>query len=409
MPPFDPYDLTLLLVGLAILGAAWLPLLVHRRPLSLPILYVGFGFLIFQLPLGGLHFDPFTRGELVERVTELSVIVALTSAGLKLDRPPGLRRWGTTWRLLAVTMPLCVAALFALGWGVLGWGAAGALLMAAVLAPTDPVLAADVQAAPPGKGENDVQFALTSEAGLNDGLAFPFTNAALAVALAGAGAASGAWVGPWLLTDVLYKVGVGLVAGVAVGYGLARLVFSPTAQTHLGRTSIGLLALTITLLTYGIAEVLHAYGFLAVFAAALAVRHYERNHTYHEVLHTFSEQIERLLMVLILIVFGGVLASGVLAPLSWPMVAVGLVFLFVVRPLAGWVGLLGTPLSRRERAAVSFFGIRGIGSLYYLAYALNEVDFLESQRLWALVSFVVLVSIVLHGVLASPFMRRVER
>lgn len=170
------YKIGLAILGMAVLAAAVLPRLLENRPISFPIVYVGVGMGLFALPLGLPAPDPLSHGEFSERLTEFGVIVALMGAGLKLDRPPSLRGWMTTWRLLAITMPLTIAAVALLGWAV-GIAIPSAVLLGAVIAPTDPVLASDVQVDPPKEGTTDeVRFGLTSEAGLNDGLAFPFTN-----------------------------------------------------------------------------------------------------------------------------------------------------------------------------------------------------------------------------------------
>ena len=173
------YILVLTGFGVLVLLTAWLPMLLKELPLSLPIVCVGIGTLIFALPGTGFAPHPQEILALTERLTELVVIIALMGAGLKLDRPLGWATAGLTWRLLAIAMPLTIAALAVLGYALLGLSAAAAVLLAASLAPTDPVLASDVQVGPPRQGmEDEVRFTLTSEAGLNDGLAFPFVNLA---------------------------------------------------------------------------------------------------------------------------------------------------------------------------------------------------------------------------------------
>lgn len=224
------YDIGIALIGVAVLGAVVLPRLLARRAISLPIVYIGFGMLVFSLPLGLPSPDPLEHAVLTERLTELGVILALMGAGLKIDRQPGLKRWRSTWRLLAITMPLTILLAFLLGWWVAGLTVPAALLFGAVIAPTDPVLAADVQVAPPQEGKDDeIRFALTSEAGLNDGLAFPFTY--LAVAVAVTGLAPAGWIGEWLLIDVVYRIGAGVIVGGVMGYLLARFVFNTPATT----------------------------------------------------------------------------------------------------------------------------------------------------------------------------------
>ena len=162
-------------------------------------------------------------------------------------------------------------------------------------------------------------------------------------------------------------------------------------------------------MTYGVTEMLHGYGFLAVFVAALSLRAVERHHDYHQHMHTFIEQLERLMMMVLLVLFGGSVARGLLAELDWPAVLFTITVILLVRPLAGWVGLLGFAGSRVERGVIAFYGIRGVGSAYYLAYALNAGSFQRPDYLWSLVGVVVLISIVLHGITVTPIMRRLDR
>jgi NhaP-type Na+/H+ or K+/H+ antiporter len=314
-------------------------------------------------------------------------------------------------------MPLTIVAAAVLGWSVAGFVPATAMLLGAVLAPTDPVLATEVQVGAPGEGyeegqagkhdpagaEVEVRFSLTSEAGLNDGLAFPFTYAAIAMAMAGPAPEN--WIGSWLLVDVAYKLGVAFILGLVLGRLMARTILSLPAKTELAKAITGMSALAATLIVYGATEYAGGYGFVAVFIAACAIRNYERDHEYHESLHVFTEQAEMLLTAGIVLALGGAIASGLLAPLTWPVVLVGLLLVFVVRPAAGAIGLLGFGgATWPERAAISFFGIRGVGSLYYLSYAINEEEFPGKETLWALVAFVIVLSIIVHGIAGAPVM-----
>ncbi|MDS0299093.1 cation:proton antiporter [Halogeometricum sp. S1BR25-6] len=415
----EPYFFAQLVVGLALVGLAVLPRFVSDWPVSLPIFYVSLGFAAFSLPLGLPAPDPLKYGTVAEKLTELGVILALTGAGLKLDRTPSLRDWASTWRLLGVTMPLSIAAAALLGWGVAGFALTTALLLGAVLAPTDPVLASEMQVEEPGAGAEDepvegaagktdeVRFALTSEAGLNDSLAFPFTNLAIAVALLGVD--PGLWLGEWALVDVGYKLAVGLLSGYLVGRALGWVVFAGSPDSELARSVRGMEALGGTLLVYAFTELVGGYGFLAVFVAALVVRDAEREHDYNETLHDVAEKSEQTLMTVLMVLFGGALAAGLLDPLTTAGVAVALTLVFVVRPLAGAVGLFGFDRDPFERGVIASFGIRGLGSFYYLAHALNVAPFPEARRLWALVGAVVLVSVVVHGVSATPALKLLER
>ena len=408
----DPYIAFMLGLGVVVLLIAWLPLALKSLPFSLSIVCVLLGLGLFGL--GWLRFDPDPRtyDTVVEKLCEAVVIISLMGAGLKIDRKIGLRSWATTWRLLGIAMPITILSVTLLGFYGLGLPVAMAVLLGASLAPTDPVLAAEVQVGKPRSGEEDeVRFALTSEAGLNDGLAFPFVHLALVIGLAAA--ASNGWptlsdLGGWFLIDVLWRGGAGIAVGWMVGRGLGWLTFG-RGRTNLSGTRDGLVAIGATLVAYGVAEVCHGYGFLAVFVAALVLRDRERNHEYHEALHDFSEQIERLLMMLVLVLFGGAITTGLFASLTWTDVLAALAIVFLIRPVAAWISLLGSGHPARERGLISFFGIRGIGSFYYIAYGINHGDFGSSERLWAVVALVVLVSILVHGISATPAMRWMDR
>lgn len=404
----DPYVLSLSVLGAVMLGVAGLPLLIRELPLSVPMTFLLLGGLVGVLfPASSLP-DPPNFPELTERATEFLVIVSLTGAGLKLDTPIGWRRWAATWRLLIITMPLSIAAIALIGWGMLGLPLASALLLGAALAPTDPVLASSVQVAGPGEGDGPrVRFVLTSEAGLNDGLAFPFVN--LAVALALQAGAPGPWFLEWLAVDVLWKLAAGLGVGWSAGWLAAWLLFRSGPGSGIAESRDGFVAVGLTLLAYGMTELVHGYGFIGVFVAALTLRATERDHSYHRHLHDFAEEIERLSLALMLLVLGASFTSLYLQQISLATLAAALLILLVVRPLAGYLALLGTPGSPPERLAIAFFGIRGMGSFYYLAYAVTAAEFERTAAVWSVVIVVVVLSIRVHGGSATPALRRLER
>ncbi|MBD2747478.1 cation:proton antiporter [Microvirga sp. BT688] len=394
--------------GVVVLLTAWLPMVLKELPLSLPIFCVGLGALIFAFPdLPGVIPHPNEELAIVERMSEFVVIVSLMGAGLKIDRPFGWKRWRLTWRLLGIAMPLTILALAWLGTSLLGLSLAAALLLGAALAPTDPVLASDVQVGPPGDSEEDeVRFTLTSEAGLNDGLAFPFVLLAIAFAQEG----SLANVAEWFAYAVVWKIAAGIGMGYAIGRALGWLTFHLPNRAKLSRTGAGFVALGITCIAYGLTEMVRGYGFLAVFVAALALRATKPEHEYHNKLHDFAEELERLMMMVLLVLLGGAMTGGDLfSALTWQAAVFGLLALFVVRPLAGWIGLIGTDPPPDEKAAISFFGIRGLGSIYYLAYALHHAKFDNANLLWSTAGFIILVSIVLHGITVTPAMRHLDR
>ncbi|MPQ96423.1 sodium:proton antiporter [Modestobacter sp. I12A-02628] len=408
----DPTPLVFLGVGTAALLAAVLPRLLSKAPISLPMVFVAVGIAAFSLIEGLPDPDPMAHPTITTHLAEVVVIVSLMGAGLALDRPIGWRRWSSTWRLLGITMPLSILVMALLGHWVLGLGVAAAVLLAAALAPTDPVLATEVQVAEPSEdvdSEDEARFALTSEAGLNDGLAFPFTYAAIAMATVGA--APSRWLGEWLLLDVLWRIAAGVVIGVAAGWLLNRLFFSrPAERLHLAERSEGFVALGAIALAYGAAELAEGYGFIAVFVCACVIRSAERAHGRHAVLHQYVETLERLLTVAVLVLLGGAVARGILDGIGWVEIVVVAVLLLLVRPLTGLLGMsLRGKTGSRERGAIAFFGVRGIGSIYYIAYALGEADFGDEARLWSLVALVVVSSVLLHGVTATPVMNWVDR
>jgi NhaP-type Na+/H+ or K+/H+ antiporter len=337
------------------------------------------------------------------------VLVSLMGAGLKLDTPLGLRRWATTWRLLGITMPLSIAGIALLSWLLLDLSWPAALLLGAALAPTDPVLAADVQVGPPGQGEEEdhVRFALTSEAGLNDSLAFPFVNLALAL-VATQSSWSVHWTLEWLAVDVVWKIAAGIAGGWLVGRLAAYLLFRMPEHVKLARAGDGFVAIGVTLLAYGLTELAHGYGFLAVFCAAVTIRNGERGHEIHHRLHDFADEVERLATAALLVMFGASLVSGLLAPLTASMVLVAVLAIVAVRPLAGLAGLAGKRVPTGERLAIAFFGIRGMGTVYYLAYGLHEGRFThaEAEILWAVAALAIALSILVHGTTATPVMSR---
>ena len=409
---FDGESAIFAAIGIATLAAALLPRLLGRVPISMPMVFLGAGILGFILLPALPNPDPVGNNTIALHLTEVCVIISLMGAGLAINRPVGWRRWSSTWRLLAITMPLSMLAVGILGWAALGLGAASAMLLAAALAPTDPVLATEVQVngpqSDPDTGDDEARFALTSEAGLNDGLAFPFTYAAVAMSLVGV--APAAWLLDWVLVDVLWRLGVGVAVGLLAGWALSKLFFSAKAgRLALAEQAEGFVALAATFLAYGLTELAEGYGFIAVFVCACTIRASERSHGYHGVLHNFVEQVERLVTVTVLVLLGGAVARGLFAGIGWSEIALAAAFLLVIRPVAGWIGLGFGKTGPRERGVIAFFGVRGIGSLFYIAYALQEGDFPDAERLWALVGLVVVGSILVHGVAATPVMAIVDR
>lgn len=406
----ENYNLLLLVCGIAFLFGALFPIMFKRAPISLPMLQVSLGLMMGYWWTTLSFLDPLNNGLIIEKLTEIVVLVSLVGAGIKIDTDLTWQLWRPTLRLLLITMPIGIFAMAFLGYYAFGLSMGAAILLGAVLAPTDPVLASSIQVGPPNTGgEDTARFTLTSEAGLNDGFAFPFVYLAIKIAEAYSEEQhfSGEMLWSWFTYDVLWKIGAGLAVGVVVGKVLAKLIFSK--RTHGTTISQGYVVIAITLLAYGLAEYVHSYGFIAVFVAAFAFRRSEREHPYHQKLHDFAEQSEGLLMSLVLLTFGMFIGQGLQSgvELTWRVYIVSFIFLLFIRPIGGFIALSGLNMPRTEKYAISALGIRGIGTLYYLSYALNQGFFGEDDaiKLWVVCTIVILTSIFMHGISAPKLLQ----
>jgi sodium/hydrogen antiporter len=327
---------------------------------------------------------------------------------LKLDRDVTWRGWSSVTRLLAVAMPLTIVAVAAYGAVVMGLSWAAAIVLAAALAPTDPVLAGDLGVGPPGEeDEREPNFAITAEAGLNDGLAFPFVILGLFVAAH----ADAAWVTEWLLADVLYAVVVGTGVGAVVGYGLGALAVRLRRLNLLAPEYDGWLAIPAVLVIYGLAEAANGYGFLAAFAGGVAFRRYERDDELNVRVHEGSEVAEKFAELSVILLLGSVLTLSGMAQPGWAGWLLVPVLLLLVRPAAVLTAFVGSGRPRHERLFLAWFGVRGISSLYYVAFAVS-VGTLGAENsvdvVWTAI-VCVFCSIVVHGISGTPFARRLLR
>jgi NhaP-type Na+/H+ or K+/H+ antiporter len=420
--------LGVLLIGMALAGSV-----LKRLPLSAAMLYLGAGVLLGPAALGLIRIDPITDAALLEHVTEAVVIVSLFTAGLKLRTPLSHGRWRPPVRLATVSMLITVALVALAGVTLLGLPLGAAVLLGAILAPTDPVLAADVQVEN-ASDRDRVRFSLTGEAGLNDGTAFPFVMLGLGLlGLHGLGA--GGW--RWPVVDVGWAAAGGLLIGGLLGTLIGRLVLYLRREYA---EAVGLddfLALGLIALAYGLALLAHTYGFLAVFAAGVALRRVElqasgeeadadavadaaeggaeRAATNRETAPAymaravlgFNEKVERIAELGVVLLLGGMLTSRYF---TWEAVWFVPLLLLVIRPLAVTVGLAGTRTAPLQRRLMCWFGIRGIGSLYYLAFALHQgVAPGVARELAALTLTTVTASIIMHGISVTPLMQFYSR
>ena len=404
---------------------------IARLPLSAAMLYLGVGVAISPVGLGLLKLDALKNAVLLERLTEVAVLISLFTAGMKLEFRRKDGRWRIPVQLATVSMVLTVAAVTALGVYVLNLPLGAAVLLGAILAPTDPVLASDVQVANPGDRDR-LRFGLTGEGGLNDGTAFPFVMLGLGL-LGLHELGEGGW--RWWAVDVVWAVTGGLALGWLLGTLVGRAILYLRMRHREALGSDEFIALGLIGLTYGLALLSHTYGFLAVFAAGLALRRIDEPQSrpapqlpagpeealspadqeasgaeapahMMRAVERFNSQLESFVEVAIVLAVGVLVATTHFrTEVLW---FIPVLFL-VIRPVAVYIGLLGTPVKGAQRNLMGWFGIRGIGSLYYLLYAINHhIERALAQQLLSITLAVVVASVVAHGISVTPLMKRYE-
>lgn len=410
-----------LLLGALMLAITFLDRFVKRLPITTTIIYLSVGIALGPFGFKLLELDAVGQARFFEAVTEIAVIVSLFTAGLKLRAPFGATRWKLPLRLAFGSMALTVGLIAVFGWYFLALPVGAAILLGAILAPTDPVLASDVQMEHPGDRDR-LRFSLTGEAGFNDGTAFPFVMLGLGIlGVHELGAYGGRWVAVDVLWAIVGGLGLGAVLGTLVGKFTVRL--SENFEETFSRNEF--ICLGLIAFSYGAALLLHTYGFLAVFAAGCALRRIEMKAADAEEnldadaepdnpqaemasnVLAANEQLERLMEVALVLMLGGMLTA---ASLTWEAAALTAVIFVVIRPVAVLVGCIGSKATAVQRVLLSWFGIRGIGSLYYMMYAIQRgLPEGLAQRLTSLVLAVVTISILVHGISVTPIMNFYER
>jgi len=398
---------------------------LQRFHLTPTLVYLAVGIALGPTLFGAFHFNPLKQAHFLEVLAEVAVLLSLFIAGMKMPVPFLWQEWKAPIRLAFVSMTISVALTAAFGYYLLALPLGAAILLGAILAPTDPVLATEVQVRHVGD-KDPLRFTLTSEAGMNDGSAFPFVMLGLALIST---PASFELMGIWVLKDVLWSTLAALVVGLVMGHVLAQVVQQqrildserPLLDDFLGLGLIGVV--------YGMCLALEAWGFLGVFVAAISLRQSELRQAgknapgdtadplsvipdprgrpqpqlspqVSEGSLIFKESLERLSELALVLLLGGMLFLD-----SWSFRAVGLaLFLFlVVRPASVFLGLLGSGTPLRLQMLVGWFGVRGIGSIYYLMFAIVfglpedlSVEFIHITLV------VIVLSIIIHGLTVRP-------
>jgi NhaP-type Na+/H+ or K+/H+ antiporter len=423
------FALWAMIIGILLIGMLLFGSLLKRLPLSTAMLYLLAGVILGPAGFALLTPNPLLHGLLLERISEVAMLISLFAAGLKLGLPLTDRLWRMPIRLVFISMTLTVALLALLGVYGLGLPLGAAILLGGILAPTDPVLAADVHVA--SAADRDwLRFSLTGEGGFNDGAALPFV--LLGLGLLGLHEL-GPWGWHWLAVEVLWAIGIGLLLGALLGTLVGKLVVYLRSRHH---ESLGLdefLALGLVALAYGVTVLCEANGFLAVFAAGLALQRVKERDKQDgagvagfvgllgqqaqddcttdpkhasaymmQGVQGFNEQLERIAEVTVVLVVGAMLAF-IRVDAS---VLVFVILLFVlVRPVSVWLGLLGTDFSGDQRRLIGWFGIRGIGSVYYLMFAISHgLPSPLVEQFIAITLTAVTASVLLHGFSVTPLM-----
>ena len=438
----NTFTLACIIIGTLLIAKTLIGSFLSRLPLSAAMVYLGVGVAIGPLGFGLIRLDALKDVVLLERLTEIAVLISLFTSGLKLELPLKDKRWRIPLQLASVSMVVTVGAITAVGVLLMGLSLGASVLLGAILAPTDPVLASDVQVANPGDRDR-LRFGLTGEGGLNDGTAFPFIMLGLGLLglhelgdssdLMNVVGLTGFTGWRWWAVDVVWAVFGGLGLGYALGALVGRAIIYLRTRHLEALGSDEFIALGLIALTYGLALLSLTYGFLAVFAAGLALRRIDATpatprasdseksalsegdreatgtdapaHMMQEV-QRFNAQLESFAEVGIVLAVGVLLATVQFrAEVLW---FIPLMFL-VIRPAAVAIGLVGTQVRGSQRRLMAWFGIRGIGSLYYLFYAIShEIEPALAQRLLSITVAVVMASVIAHGLSVTPLMRRYE-
>ncbi|MEO6565136.1 MAG: cation:proton antiporter [Casimicrobiaceae bacterium] len=402
--------------------------LIARLPLSLAIVYFVIGVAIGPGGIGWIAIDPFLQSNALETISEVAVLVSLFACGSSIGSTLRRRHWTIPIRLASVAMLGTIMLLAAVGYWGLGFSLGAAILLAAIIAPTDPVLAGDVQVLHQGDRDR-LRFGLTGEGGLNDGAAFPFVMLGLGLlGLHPLGELGWRW---WAI-DLVWAVCGGLLIGSLFGMALGRWLLARNGEEAGTSGSDAFLGLGLVAIAYGTALALQTYGFLAVFSASVALQWTVTparkpgdgvleplpgdiagettaavNARPAAPLQRFNEHLASLFEFGVVVIIG-IMFAVVRIPLEAVIIIVAL--FAVIRPASVMVALRNDPLAPGQTVLASWFGIRGVGSLYYVMYAINHgVTGQDAQRLLGITIAVIVASIVLHGISVTPLMALYER
>lgn len=410
-----------LLIGLLMLTRGLSQTCLQKLPFTPAIVYLVIGFLLGPSVFNFFYFDPIKQAPLLEKLTEIAVLISLFSAGVKMPVPFKLTQWQLPLRLASLSMMLTIALITVFAVFILELPLGAGVLLGALLAPTDPVLATDAQSRYPGD-KDQLRFTLTCEAGMNDGTAFPFIMLGLGLlGLHDLGTAGG----QWLIKEIIWATAIAVIIGIAGGIAVGKMVWELRGQRTRQDVLDDLVGLGLIAIVYGFSLLLNGWGFLAVFFAAVALRHTELklakaagikpeqlgagveepvvenadtavpSIVSAEAL-VFKEHLERLSELMLVLLVGGMLVADFW---NWRTLSLALFVFVVARPLSVLCGLMLTKTRWPIQATLAWFGVRGIGSIYYLMYAIQHgVPEPIARELIQLTFIVIALSIVVHGI-----------
>jgi sodium/hydrogen antiporter len=400
----DSHILYLLVIGIILiavtLGSGW----ISRLPVSYAIIYLIAGIALSPYGFNVIQIRP--GAEFLERLSEFVILISLFSCGLKINRPLRPWAWRSTARLIGILMPLCILAVAAVAYWGLGMGFGAAILLGAILAPTDPVLASEVQLADP-EDRDELRFGLTSEGGLNDALAFPFVYFGLRWIK---DSQWQNWLAEWVFVDLVWAIAVGLAMGVITAQAIVWLDKRLQRVRRVDAIMEDFVVLGMILLTYSLTEVVNGYGFLAVFVAGIVTQRCNNDPDRQSSQLEFTETIEKLTEIGSILLLGSLLRIEPILQFLLPGLLIGGLLIFVIRPIGALISMAGQKSNPVHSWLFGWFGIRGVGSLYYLFYSLGKGLKAEVGEQIAWITIItVIMSILLHGVTSTPIMNWYNR
>lgn len=385
------------------------PSFLKKLPVTSSVVYLLFGILLGPHLLNIINLNSLQHTKMIEVISELTVIISLFTVGLKLRLSLKDPLWKFPLSLASISMVVTVSLITALGFFIFGLGLGQSILLGAVISPTDPVLASEVQLRHPGE-KNSMKFILTTEGGMNDGTAFPFVMLGLGIIGVEGDVLS---IGSWILKDLIWAISAGISVGVLSGFLVTKLALY-VKEVQKSFYLEDFLSISSIALSYGLALQIHSYGFLAVFVTALTIRQLEMKKSESmkkenqdkipDNVLSFNEQLERIFEVVSVGTVGLLINFNTF---SWQSMMIALSVILIIRPLAVFLGTSMSRLNLKEKIFLSWFGVRGIGSVYYLYFALNLNDSFEGSHilihhtLWT-----ILFSIFIHGISAKIILKR---